>query len=175
LGILLALFVGVPLLDTIALVLVGRYLGFWPTVAIVLLSGVIGAQLTRRQGLSVWRSLQADLAAGRVPAQGLMECVRLTRALAFQSRTGGIGYSSSPYRIRRISRENALSSGRMPSARISSWIFSGVASGSGTNPIRSLNASMSRSSSSLSSKRIGRSVLGWVAIDLSSCSGLPAA
>jgi UPF0716 protein FxsA len=75
LGILLALFVGVPLLDTITLVLVGRYLGFWPTVAIVLLSGVIGAQLTRRQGLSVWRSLQADLAAGRVPAQGLMDCV----------------------------------------------------------------------------------------------------
>jgi UPF0716 protein FxsA len=74
-GILLALFVGVPLLDTITLVLVGRYLGFWPTVAIVLLSGVIGAQLTRRQGLSVWRSLQADLAAGRVPAQGLMDCV----------------------------------------------------------------------------------------------------
>jgi UPF0716 protein FxsA len=75
LGILLALFVGVPLLDTVTLVLVGRYLGFWPTVAIVLLSGVIGAQLTRWQGLSVWRSLQADLAAGRVPAQGLMDCV----------------------------------------------------------------------------------------------------
>jgi UPF0716 protein FxsA len=74
-GILLALFVGVPLLDTITLVFVGRYLGFWPTVATVILSGVIGAQLARRQGLSVWRSLQADLAAGRVPTQGLMDCV----------------------------------------------------------------------------------------------------
>jgi UPF0716 protein FxsA len=74
-GILLALFVGVPLLDTITLVIVGRALGFWPTVAIVILSGVIGAQLARRQGLSVWRSLQADLAAGRMPAQGLMDCV----------------------------------------------------------------------------------------------------
>jgi UPF0716 protein FxsA len=74
-GILLALFVGIPLLDTITLVLVGRFLGFWPTVAIVLLSGVIGAQLARRQGLTVWRSLQADLAAGKVPAQGLMDCV----------------------------------------------------------------------------------------------------
>jgi UPF0716 protein FxsA len=74
-GILLALFVGVPLLDTVTLVIVGRVFGFWPTVAVVILSGVIGAQLARRQGLAVWRSLQADLAAGRVPAQGLMDCV----------------------------------------------------------------------------------------------------
>jgi UPF0716 protein FxsA len=75
LTILTALFVGVPLLDTITLVFVGRYMGFWSTVAMVILSGVIGAQLARQQGLSVWRSLQADLAAGRVPTQGLMDCV----------------------------------------------------------------------------------------------------
>ena len=74
-GILLALFVGVPLLDTVTLVIVGRAFGFWPTVAVVILSGVIGAQLARRQGLAVWRSLQADLAAGRVPTQGLLDCV----------------------------------------------------------------------------------------------------
>jgi UPF0716 protein FxsA len=75
LRILLALFVGVPLLDTVTLVLVGRYLGFWTTVAIVILSGVIGAHLARQQGLAAWRSLQADLAAGRVPTHGLIDCV----------------------------------------------------------------------------------------------------
>jgi UPF0716 protein FxsA len=75
LALLTVLFVGVPLLDTITLVIVGRYVGVWPTVAIVILSGVIGARLARQQGLSVWRSLQADLAAGRVPTQGLLDCV----------------------------------------------------------------------------------------------------
>jgi UPF0716 protein FxsA len=75
LSVLIALFVGVPLLDTITLVIVGRYFGFWPTVAVVILSGVIGARLARQQGLAVWRSFQADLAAGRVPAQGLLDCV----------------------------------------------------------------------------------------------------
>ena len=74
LAILTALFVGLPLLDTVTLVIVGRYMGFWTTVATVILSGVIGAHLARQQGFSVWRSLQADLAAGRVPAQGLMDC-----------------------------------------------------------------------------------------------------
>jgi len=45
--------------------------GLWNNV----FSGVIGAQLARRQGLAVWRALQADLAAGRMPAQGLLDCV----------------------------------------------------------------------------------------------------
>jgi UPF0716 protein FxsA len=75
LRILMALFIGVPLLDTVTLVIVGRYLGFWSTVAIVILSGVIGAQLARQQGFAAWRSLQDDLAAGRVPTQGLLDCV----------------------------------------------------------------------------------------------------
>jgi UPF0716 protein FxsA len=73
--ILLALFIGVPLLDTVTLVFVGRFLGFWETVALVILSGVVGAQLARQQGFAVLRSLQADLAAGRVPAQSVMDCV----------------------------------------------------------------------------------------------------
>ena len=41
--ILTALFVGVPLLDTATMVLAGRLLGFWPTLAIMILSGVVGA------------------------------------------------------------------------------------------------------------------------------------
>src|ERR1043166_6043401 len=75
LAILTLLFVGVPLLDTITLVIVGRHLGFWSTVAIVILSGIIGARLARQQGLTAWRALQADLAAGHVPTQGLLDCV----------------------------------------------------------------------------------------------------
>lgn len=80
LAVLTALFVGIPLLDTITLVLVGRHLGFWTTAGMVILSGVIGAWLARQQGLATWRSLQADLAAGRVPAQGLMDCVLILLA-----------------------------------------------------------------------------------------------
>lgn len=77
LAILMALFIGVPLLDTVTLVFMGRWMGFWPTVATVILSGVIGARLAKSQGLAVWRSLQSDLQAGRVPEQGVMDCALL--------------------------------------------------------------------------------------------------
>ncbi|MFN3648190.1 MAG: FxsA family protein [Armatimonadota bacterium] len=73
--VLTALFVGLPLIDVVVLVFLGQYLTFWPTVASVLLSGVLGAWLAKQQGLSVWRGIQRDLSAGQVPAQGLIDAV----------------------------------------------------------------------------------------------------
>jgi len=70
-----ALFIGLPLLDSLLLIFFGRYLGFWQTVAMVLISGFAGAGLAKSQGLRVWRSIQRDLAEGRVPSQGLMDAV----------------------------------------------------------------------------------------------------
>jgi len=70
---LIALFAGLPLLDTILLVVLGRYLTFWPTVALVILSGFLGAGLAKGQGLRVWRSIQEDIAEGRTPAQGVVD------------------------------------------------------------------------------------------------------
>lgn len=70
---LLAFFVGLPLLDTLALVWVGGRLGFWQTVAMVLVSGFVGAALAKSQSRAVWRSIREDLADGRVPAQGILD------------------------------------------------------------------------------------------------------
>ena len=72
---LLALFVGLPLLDVLLLVGLGQYLTFWPTVGLVILSGFVGAALAKSQGRSVWFGIQRDLAEGRVPSQGLLDAV----------------------------------------------------------------------------------------------------
>src|SRR3712207_6343142 len=72
---LVALFVGLPLLDVLLLVGLGQYLTFWPTVGLVIVSGFVGAALAKSQGRSVWFSIQRDLAEGRVPSQGLLDGV----------------------------------------------------------------------------------------------------
>lgn len=72
---LIALFVGLPMLDVILLVFLGGHLGFWTTVALVIVSGVAGAWLAKQQGLWVWQSIQRDLAQGRMPSQGVMDAV----------------------------------------------------------------------------------------------------
>jgi UPF0716 protein FxsA len=74
---LTALFVGLPLLDTVALVMLGSHIGFWTTVALVLVSGVAGAWLMKRQGMMVWLGIRRDFSEGRIPTDGLMDAAML--------------------------------------------------------------------------------------------------
>lgn len=73
LGKLLLLFIGVPLLELAILVKLGTLVGFWPTIALVLVTGTIGAMLARSQGARVLRAIRAEMAAGRMPAAHLVD------------------------------------------------------------------------------------------------------
>lgn len=53
-----ALFLLVPLIEIGLFVTVGGWLTLWPTLAIVLLTGVLGAFLVRWQGMGVLRDIQ---------------------------------------------------------------------------------------------------------------------
>lgn len=70
---LLLLFTLVPLVELYLLIEIGGVIGVLPTVAIVIVTGVIGAALARWQGLGVLRRLQEDLAAGRPPTDALID------------------------------------------------------------------------------------------------------
>ncbi len=70
---LIALFTLVPALELVIIIQLGRVIGFVPTLAMIAVLGVVGAALAKSQGLRVVRSIQADLAAGRVPAYGLVD------------------------------------------------------------------------------------------------------
>jgi len=53
-----ALFLAVPLVEIALFITVGGWLTLWPTLAIVVLTGVLGAFLVRWQGLGVLRDIQ---------------------------------------------------------------------------------------------------------------------
>lgn len=48
----LALIIGLPLLEIALFVVVGGWLGLWPTLAIVLSTGVLGVMILQRRGLA---------------------------------------------------------------------------------------------------------------------------
>lgn len=75
LPVLIGLFVGLPLLDMVLVIWLGTRLGLLQTVALVVVSGIVGAWLARQQGAAVVRSIQRDLMEGRVPSQGLLDGV----------------------------------------------------------------------------------------------------
>ena len=74
-GRLLLLFLVVPLVDLALLVTVGERIGLGPTVAIVVLTAVVGSWLARREGTAAWRRVQAKLSTGGVPGPELIDGV----------------------------------------------------------------------------------------------------
>ena len=70
---ILALFVLVPLAELALLLQVGRWIGVAGTIALVAVTGILGAVLARRQGARAWRELQEELRGGRVPGRALLD------------------------------------------------------------------------------------------------------
>ena len=73
LGILLLLFIALPIIELILLLRIGAWLGGWTAVALVLATGVIGAMLARSQGARVLLEIRAELGAGRLPVARLVD------------------------------------------------------------------------------------------------------
>lgn len=83
LGRLALLFVVVPLVELAFLIQVGGWVGIWPTVGLVFLTGILGATLARAEGLRTLWSFQQELAAGKLPGQPLLDglCILVGGAL----------------------------------------------------------------------------------------------
>jgi UPF0716 protein FxsA len=77
---LFALFVIVPLVELMLLIRLGQSIGLLATVAIVVVTGTIGAILARREGLRTVRLIQADMKSGRFPAGRLLDGVLILLA-----------------------------------------------------------------------------------------------
>ncbi|MDX6287275.1 MAG: protein FxsA [Frankiales bacterium] len=67
-GLLLLLaFLVVPVIEIYVIIQVGQAIGALPTVVLLLLDGIIGAAIVRREGAKAWLALRTAIQAGRVP------------------------------------------------------------------------------------------------------------
>ena len=77
-GKLLLLFIIVPAVELGLLIQVGIYLGTWPTLALIVFTGIVGAYLARRQGLSVLTTCaEEQMDRGELPAGSLADGVMI--------------------------------------------------------------------------------------------------
>ena len=74
-GRLFLLFTAVPLVELLLLIEVGERIGALPTVALVLVTGVVGASLARREGAHAWREVRLELGRGRIPGRELLSAL----------------------------------------------------------------------------------------------------
>jgi UPF0716 protein FxsA len=68
----LAFFI-VPILELAVILFVGHEIGVLPTIALLVLSGVVGGWLARREGIGAWRRFQKALNEIRVPTTEIID------------------------------------------------------------------------------------------------------
>jgi UPF0716 protein FxsA len=73
LGRLFLLFALVPILEIALLLEVGRRIGVFPTVLLVVVTAAAGAWLARREGSRTWVAMRREMRSGRMPASGLFQ------------------------------------------------------------------------------------------------------
>lgn len=77
---LIVLFIGLPILELGILIKLHGIVGFAPTVLLVLLTGIAGAALVRRQGIAILFSIQREMAAGNLPAPQMIDGIMVLLA-----------------------------------------------------------------------------------------------
>jgi UPF0716 protein FxsA len=70
---ILLVLLALQLADLYLLFALGRSIGFWETLLIVVGMGFLGSSLARREGLRVWRGWRAALDGQRLPERGIVD------------------------------------------------------------------------------------------------------
>ena len=72
---LFILFTIVPATELYLLIRIGKVIGTERTIAIIIITGILGAYLARREGTRVWSEVQRKLSQGIMPGDELIEAV----------------------------------------------------------------------------------------------------
>jgi UPF0716 protein FxsA len=63
----------IPALEIGLLVLSGQTFGVLPTILLIILTGILGAYLAKKQGLETMRKAQQDMGYGQVPGDAIID------------------------------------------------------------------------------------------------------
>lgn len=78
--VLLLSFLTVPLIEIAVFIQVGDWIGLWPTLALILLTAVVGSWQVRRQGMATLARARQQMDRGEIPAAELFDGLCLLAA-----------------------------------------------------------------------------------------------
>ncbi len=70
---IVVLMIVIPALEIWTLIQVGQVIGGWQTFGLIVLTGLAGAILTKRQAANVWQFAKGQMAMGQVPAKSILD------------------------------------------------------------------------------------------------------
>lgn len=63
------------IVEVAVLIAVGRWIGFWPTLLLVIVMSVLGAWLLRREGRRTWQALRGAMRSGQMPSREIADAI----------------------------------------------------------------------------------------------------
>ena len=73
LAVVFVLLLVVPVLEIAVIIAVGKVIGGWQTLILLVLESLLGAWLVRREGAHAWEALRTALNTGRMPSRELAD------------------------------------------------------------------------------------------------------
>lgn len=69
----------IPAIEIFGLIMAGRWIGGWQTLFLVIVTGLAGAYISKREGLKVWHSIRSQWALGHMPTRSVVDglCILL--------------------------------------------------------------------------------------------------
>ena len=77
------IFIGIPLIEVILFITIGKYIGLWNTIFIIILTGVIGAILVKKQGISTLNNALLEIKSNKIPIFSIFEGIVILISGAF--------------------------------------------------------------------------------------------
>ncbi|MEZ6085868.1 MAG: FxsA family protein [Phycisphaerae bacterium] len=106
---LFLLFVVVPVVELWLLIRIGQVIHVGPTLGLIILTGVIGAALARREGVRAMTKIQERIASGAVPTDEMIEGMMIFAAAVLLVTPGvitdALGFALLIAPIRRVFRK----------------------------------------------------------------------
>ena len=117
--VLLLAFVITPIVEIAVFIQIGGEIGLWPTLAIVVITAIVGTALLRAQGMATFANAQKTFARGEIPVSQVFDgaCLLVAGALLLTPGfvTDGIGLALFFPPVRGLLRRWLLARGRFQS------------------------------------------------------------
>ena len=76
-------FIAIPLIEVILFITVGKYIGLWNTIFIIIMTGIVGAILVKSQGITILNKALEEIKSNQIPILSIFEGIAILIAGAF--------------------------------------------------------------------------------------------
>ena len=76
-------FILIPIIEVVLFITIGKYIGLWNTILIIIITGIIGAVIVRNQGIATLKKGLEEIKSNKIPLQSILEGIAILISGAF--------------------------------------------------------------------------------------------